>query len=1634
MADLLKWAANKLTGLGAGIDRVVPGDQSFLHPTAPVAPTRPQLQLGANVGRDLGMPSGAPQSFTPNPALRRPLPIRRDVNGFDIAAEAGKGIGGDLLHGISRIAPTVLASVAQPGSDALNTMLGVPTAPLTINTNSTALGRAIFGNDPITTYQTQAEQGSQFLKDHGVNNTAANAASIPLAGAMAALDLSALPLAKTAKPALESGAKAVVERNAKAATENAAKQAAVEAKTANLVAKGVSKGQAHMIAEGGQDGFIAPKRPAHQAIIEDALKKGDLPTVEKTIKAMLDDDPYKQSMIDTFKDRIPSLYRGSDLVAPRTKMAVAEMEKVGAETDQLLAKDGVKIDPATGKEIKASIKTSLNEKKLPLAKANGDAYETMTANAMSKQGYKVERTGKNLGRQDGGIDNIARKGNETVLVQDKYRSRDTSIHFGTISQMLGTEAKYKTGAKAGELVRSRLHTTVPVDADAAALAKQHGIELVQTDLKGNTVPLKINPSPKGSKLQLGANDKTAMLNSVPMAQRSHLKQQLADSNSTLSQTLKNTSKENAHQLVRRFYQGFDPQGSFELNQFKAVGAALAKASNAQEVQQVLKGESSTLTEAIKTKIKTDPNFMQKLVDTRTKSGLRDILNSTTAKPVYKVIGGEGDSSVATYRANQAAALDEKLKASGLVKGADGLWKKADGGNTPPPKLPPSAAGVPDPNLPINRGLVDSAHAAPNISAKTKAKVEGTYVPKPNTDLMGEAKALLSDNASIEIKNVKDVDQKVAATMQHALNLDKAGKHNEAAALFNNLAEHGTELGRGVQAFAMLPKMSPQAIAISVAGRINKYNETAIKKIPQLTGDQQKLISDKIKSMDKLKVGSRDHGIAAHELDNLVNSFIPSSLADKAITIWKAGLLTSLRTHERNLIGNAGMSLAEIAKDPVAAVADAAMKLRTGKRTLTPTLNGVQKGFGKESAQQVTDLLKRGFDPSSPISKYDIKQVNWGTGPVQQGLKHYTEAVFRTLGAEDRVGYNSAFARSLHDQAGAAAINAGKKGDSAFIANLVKNPTEDMTKIATTDASYATFHDKTGLSTLASNIKRTAASMPGYKGEAAKVVTEVLMPFTGVPSSIVGKTIAYSPIGLVKGAVNVGRVMAGQVPELQRQAAQEIGRGTVGTGLFGIGAFLMSKGLMTGQPKDAKEATQWQLEGKQANSVLIGGKWRSINSVGPQQLVMLAGAKAEEAASNKDGGLVKYGAALAKDQLSQTFLAGVQGPLQAINDPARYGGTYAQNTAASVVPNIVKDTAKAFDPNQREINSVPDALQNATPFARNHLLPKRDVLGNPMPQEPSGAAAYVDLFNSKTPISNPVVDELSRLSKTDNEATPSKLAKTQTILGNKVKLTPKELDQLEQSSGEPIRQQFSKLIDSKEYQTATDEARQKALNSIVEKARANAKVELGGGTVSSNSDKLGNSAKLTLAKDAFDKSGKSFQVTGNTVFRRDAEGNVTSTPKVKYDYQLGTATLTNQKSSGDVEGWLATANSQLDSITKQLADPAIDPLDAIKLQNDAASLRKEANKYKEYGGFTKPKVGKASKKLSLPKVTTSGGSSSLVKGLKVSARKVAKVSVSKYSAPKLPTLKTTAFKPKTAKIAVKPQKVQVKKVPKFKGYA
>ncbi len=700
----------------------------------------------------------------------------------------------------------------------------------------------------------------------------------------------------------------------------------------------------------------------------------------------------------------------------------------------------------------------------------------------------------------------------------------------------------------------------------------------------------------------------------------------------------------------------------------------------------------------------------------------------------------------------------------------------------------------------------------------KDMLGGTYVEQSNKITASHARRFIrqfpqeAEHRALAPKNAVDVEigSQLYAKYMSQGNVEKAVD-------FVNASE-STNLGQMVQILSNYDKTTPQGAIRFAQSAINKYNKAHRNSPLALNAKDVEAIHAQAEKIQQMPQGE-ERNMASQQLMDTVNRLIPSTKTDKALALWKAGLLTSPRTHLRNILGNTVHAGAEIAKDPIAAANDMLLSVKTGKRTTAATLRGTVAG-AKEGAKIAKDVVTTGFDPTNDIVKFDVQKVNWGDNPFGKAGKAYTEAVFRTLGAEDKVFYHSAFKRSLYDQAIAQAKNAGKEGDKTFVENLANNPNAEMMKVATQDASISTFKDRNKLSEIASSVKQKLSSTP-----AGKALGEITMPFTGVPSSIAGQMVAYSPIGLLKAIAKDVKVFGSkkltktQVLDLQRQASKEMGRGVIGTGLIGIGAYLTQQGLLTGQPKDIEEAKQWELEGKQANSVLVNGKWRSINSVGPEALVALAGSKMSGSTDPLTGA-----ANIGKDFMGQTFLQGVQGPLNAITDPSRYAQTYISQQLSSVVPNIVKDTAKSGDSTARETSgdnigsAIGNAFKTSIPGLRNDALPKRDVLGNPLAQEPTGVSSFVDLFNSKTPRSNPVIDELKRLNVNGASATPSALNKNVSVSGNKIRLTMQQLDTLEKESGGVLSQEMTKLFGSGTYKQADDTAKSEAIQKLTTSVR------------------------------------------------------------------------------------------------------------------------------------------------------------------------------------------------------------------------
>lgn len=585
-----------------------------------------------------------------------------------------------------------------------------------------------------------------------------------------------------------------------------------------------------------------------------------------------------------------------------------------------------------------------------------------------------------------------------------------------------------------------------------------------------------------------------------------------------------------------------------------------------------------------------------------------------------------------------------------------------------------------------------------------------------------------------------------------------------------LVKGGTEAGRTVASFRILA---------------NKTLEPSfwLAKAKRMAGKEQ-LSDDAIKAITKLAQDKDRIGLAT-----FVSMMRKPGLSEQAVTLWKAGLLTSPTTHLANIGGNVTMGILNTASDVASTGFDVIAGLFTGKRTITITPRTVSakiKGLGK-GTKKAKDFFKTGVYPEEILTKYDIPRQSVFKNKI---LKGYTETVFRSLGAEDILFREAAIAESLEKGAIITAKNEGLSGNllKTRVGELLQNPTNQMVKESIDAAEYATFQNPNALHDLIAGAKGAVRK----KSPLATSVLEVLAPFTKTPTNIAARIADFSPLGFVKAIFKVAK------PSTRSQKAfvQDLGRATTGTGVIALGGYLSKKGLMTGNiPTNPKERAQFFAEGKQPNSIRIGDRWFNLGRVSPVGNLLSLGAEFNELGETKEGfDLIQAtGAAGVKGLTEQTFLKGVSGGLKAVTDPEREAGTFVEQSIASTIPSIISRAARTKDPKLRLSEGVLQKIQERLPILREKLPVRRDIFGKEV-DVPGGRLNLVDPFSTTEATDNPVIDEAKELG--ISIGMPS-----QTI--SKTKLTEKEYSIYQGVQGQLLEAVLTELIESEEYKNATN---------------------------------------------------------------------------------------------------------------------------------------------------------------------------------------------------------------------------------------
>lgn len=713
----------------------------------------------------------------------------------------------------------------------------------------------------------------------------------------------------------------------------------------------------------------------------------------------------------------------------------------------------------------------------------------------------------------------------------------------------------------------------------------------------------------------------------------------------------------------------------------------------------------------------------------------------------------------------------------------------------------------------NKNLIEEAD---NIIAKSRDEAE--IIAKTDTSDRGIAVASrLLDTLTQEAKATKDISAKNAL-------------YEKIADISNETARNLTEAGRSIQAATILGRLTPEGMVRYAARQIQKHNERVAKgggilgnplsdmfggynkklvKIPELTGEEVQWIQKEMERIGNIE----DEVQRAKEFqafDRKMSERIPSSLYTKIATLWKAGLLTGLKTSGLNILSNSAHALSEGAKDIPAVLVDKIISLFTGKRTLALTGQGAKEG-AREGVAKGWEYLKTGFDERDIGGKLDYEIVNFGKGKVAKLLQKYEEGVFRLIGSQDQPFYYGAKARSLYSQAIAEARNKGLVGEEAtkFVNDLVANPTDDMLKYATLDAETAVFQNLTALGTVGKAIQ----NIP-YVGK-------FILPFAKTPSAVATQLLAYSPLGIVGTLAKYAR--KGKFD--QRLFSQGIGRGLTGTGVMYIGATLYDSGnLALSMPTTEREKKQWELEGKKPNSIKIGDKWVSVAVLGPAGLALLVGGayrKAYDEAGSVAKGMLQASIGGVKSFGEQTFLKGINQFTNALSDPERYGTPFFSSFIGSWIPTIVADVARATDDYERRSPGLLGKLQSRIPGIREALQPQVDTFGNEI-KTPSAVRVMADATRSSdVKPSDNVTKELRRLMDAGYPATPTQVGPRD---GYKT-LTPSQNTQLLKISGNLEKTRLAKLMQSEAYKKADDELREKAIQREVDRAKVEARARV-----------------------------------------------------------------------------------------------------------------------------------------------------------------------------------------------------------------
>ena len=692
-------------------------------------------------------------------------------------------------------------------------------------------------------------------------------------------------------------------------------------------------------------------------------------------------------------------------------------------------------------------------------------------------------------------------------------------------------------------------------------------------------------------------------------------------------------------------------------------------------------------------------------------------------------------------------------------------------------------------------------------------------------------------------------------------LDSTSAWKKAYECLNKIKAEGSSEGSALQALAKWSRnntpegLLAQATSIITAAQngysgYSKTDQGWFKQIAKETKGNTKqmdvaFIKDFITEARKLEGLDINSQQAKHIMANLgamVNSQIPVTLREKITTILMDNMLGNFRTLiTRNAGGNIAFNMIEQKlRKPLSAFIDSRISAKKGTaRTIsentTEGRSAYREGFKEALKQEMYDFANniqsaRSGENNLETAVTNNRQIFKNTNIFGKVGNFYNKLVKAGLSAGDRPFYEGVYHQYMTEFQ--------KMYDDGRLGDMKES---DFKKLAEANAQLraleAVYQDDSAMSQAFMKMKEGVNKLSqGIVG--ADLLSQFTMPFVKTPANIIQRAIEYSPIGIVKNAIQTVREVNhamtdhGMMDFNQERFATETARNLIGSVLFTAAVMLAKSGAMTGAYSEDKDMAQAQREaGMQEyalhNPLGFNGDV-SVDWIPVLGNDMVAAASAYDAFRNNPelNTAQRIGRGLTAGLKSQFESSMLQGLQRLVGGSGSFGSdgdilTNAIDTlksgATQFIPSLLRQGAAVADPYRRQLSGAnPDdyyvnSVLNSIPGLRQTLEPRVSRTGENLEQNAGrdlGWKIFDNFINPATvTVGTPdnVRDEAMRLF----ESTNSNRAFEPTVTISELKVddhvpTAEEYTEYQRNAYGAMNEVASQVIGSEYYNGLSDD--------------------------------------------------------------------------------------------------------------------------------------------------------------------------------------------------------------------------------------